>query len=515
MKRPRVLVPLLCVAALTLSACATGWPGPGNTGTQAASGVPIELEMPSAPVDLETYYDQELEWSDCYGSFQCAEASVPLDYSDPSGEAITIALLKRPAKNGNPIGSLFVNPGGPGGSGIDMAKQAGYYLSSDLLANFDIVGFDPRGVGESTPVECLTDTQLQKVLDANYLGGDAQALAAADLQTVISGCEDESGDLLPYVNTQSVARDLDILRDAVGDPKLYYLGMSYGTFIGEQYAEFFPDNVGRVVLDGVMNPTLGMAGLVYAQDEGFETAIRRYMEDCLASTSCPISGTIDEALATLSALFSAAETTPYLTDDPDRPLTQSMLFQGMILPLYGRENWYLLTQALTELVNDGTGTQFAALNDLATGREADGTYSDNSSEANWAVNCVDYPAEDEQVWDDMATRLSRTGTVFGDFMVSGGDMCAQWPGNPSEVPGPFTAEGSDPIVLIGTTYDPATPYRWATEMNEMLDNSVLLTYDGDGHTAYGQGIECIREPVDRYLLSGTVPEDGLTCAASN
>ena len=501
----------VAVALSGLTAC-TPKELPLPTESPAPTDESMEIEMPVAPVDLETYYDQEVAWEKCNGNFDCATIKVPLDYSDPAGEAIDVRILKRPAKSGQPIGTLFVNPGGPGGSGIDMAMQAGYYLSGDLLDNYDVVGFDPRGVGQSTPVECVDDATLTKLLDANYTGEDVQAQADADLALLQDACAAQSGQLLSHVGTENVARDLDILRDAVGEPTLDYLGISYGTFIGIQYAEFFPQNVGRVVLDGVMNPTLGMGGLVWSQSEGFEVAIRRYMEYCLGtSTTCPFTGSVDEALGQLSDLFWAAEDAPYPTGDPARPLTQSMLFQALILPLYGEANWPLLTNALAPLVNSGDGSQLLVLNDLGTGREADGTYPDNSSEANWAVNCADYPPEDPRVWKHMANALDRRGGTFGSYMASGSDMCEGWAYNPDKVPGPFAEASTAPIVLVGTLYDPATPYQWAVDAHEMLDNSVLLTYEGDGHSAYAQGVGCIIDPVDQYLLHGTLPQDGLTC----
>ncbi|MCI2178143.1 MAG: alpha/beta hydrolase [Ancrocorticia sp.] len=502
----------LLAGAFALTACMPSWPSDQSSDS---AGVPIEIEMPSAPVNLKSYYEQDLSWQTCSESYECATVQVPLDYDDPSGTAINIALMKRPAASGDPIGTLFINPGGPGGSGIDMVAQADYILSDTLLENFDIVGFDPRGVGQSTPVDCVDDAALNRILDANYYGADAQQRSENDVAAVRTGCEKNSSDILTYLQTENVARDLDILRDAVGDPQLYYLGMSYGTFIGEEYAELFPKNVGRVVLDGVMNPTLGMAGLVYAQANAFETALERYMSFCLDSVDCPFTGSTDEALEQLHQLFLDAGEKAVPTDDADRPLTQSMMFQGIILPLYSRINWYMLTSALTELVEKGTGTQLKALNDAGTSRQDDGTFADNSVEANWAINCVDYPSASDEVWQEMGQRLVSSGNVFGDFMATGEDLCKGWPGNPDEDPGPFTAQGAAPIVLIGTRYDPATPYRWAEEMHSMMENSVLLTYEGDGHTAYGQGVSCIQDSVDDYLLNGTVPEDGLTCAAQN
>lgn len=468
--------------------------------------------MPEIPKGLESFYNQDVQWEKCSGSFDCATISVPLDYDDPSGKTIEVSMLRRPAK-GEAIGSLFINPGGPGGSGMDMAQSANYYFSEEIRNNFDIIGFDPRGVGKSTPIDCVDDATLDRLLDTSYDESDPNWKKQwdADVKTITDGCAANSGDLLQFVGTKYAAQDIDVMRHLVGDPKLYYAGFSYGTSLGTQYADTFPENTGRLILDGAVDTSIGSARMSYDQSLGFETAMRRYVEDCMEGTGCPFTGSVDDALDQIHDIFVTSLTSPYPTDDPDRPLTQSQLFGGMILPLYDSSNWQLLTMAFSDVINSNDGTQFQYYNDLSNERESDGTFSSNGTEANWAINCADYPPADSKQSEEFSQELQQKAPVFGDFMTSGGDLCSSWPFHPKDVPGPLKAKNSAPLVVVGTRYDPATPYHWAEEMHEQLDNSVLVTWEGDGHTAYGRAGACITDPLDSYLLNGTVPEDGLTC----
>lgn len=467
--------------------------------------------MPAAPAGLEEFYGQTLSWESC-GDYECADASVPLDYDNPDGETITIAMLKRPA-DGDAIGSLFVNPGGPGGSGKDVAENASYYFDNEILTNFDLIGFDPRGVGDSTPVDCVDDSTLDKLLDASYPDNKKGEKAyKKDLKTITEGCEKNSGDLLKFVGTHYAAQDVDVMRQLVGDPKLYYTGFSYGTFLGGEYAELFPQNVGRLILDGAVDQTIGSAQMSYDQTLGFETAFQRYMDDCQNNEEqCPFDGNVDDGIKQVHDLFEATADDPIKTSDPDRPLTQSMLFSGMIVPLYDDTMWSILTQAFTEVIESDNGDMFEMLNDLNNERNDDGTFESNGTEANWAINCADYGPADPDQAKELSKKLEKEAPIFGDYMTEGEDMCTNWPYQPEEQPKAFSAEGADPIVVVGTTYDPATPYDWAVAMNENFADSVLVSWEGDGHTAFHRAGPCINDPLDAYLLNGTVPEDGLTC----
>ena len=526
MKPQKKLLATLSASALLLGACALNTPElgavtpapttsptePAPTNGPAGDGpVAIDAQMPTPPAGLEEFYTQDVDWQDC-GGFQCADVTVPLNYDDPDGETITIAMLKRPA-DGDAIGSLFVNPGGPGGSGKDVAESAEYYFDGDIRASFDIIGFDPRGVGDSSPIECVDDETLDRLLDASYPDTDKGTKEyEKDLNTIADGCAENSGDLLDFVGTYSAAQDIDVMRQLVGDPKLYYTGFSYGTFLGAEYAEQFPDNVGRLVLDGAVDNTIGSARMAYDQTLAFEKSFERYVEDCQANTSsCPFEGDVDDGLAQIHEIFEDSLENPIETSDPDRPLTQAQLFGGMILPMYEDMLWPQLTQAFNEVIEDGNGDTFQMFNDMSNERNDDGTFETNGTEANWAINCADYGPGSSDEAKELSEKLEDEAPIFGSYMTEGEDLCSEWAYQPDETPGALTASGSDPIVVVGTIYDPATPYHWAEALNSSLDNSVLVTWEGDGHTAYSRADSCINDPLNAYLLQGTVPEDGLTC----
>ncbi len=512
------LAGLLTGVVLLLSACSPATSGDGEekpaSPTIAGGAVPIDAPMPAIPVGLETYYNQDLVWEACEGRFECATITVPLDYDNPAGATIEIAISKRSAE-GESIGTLMFNPGGPGVSGADMVKDAPYLFDSDIRANFDILGFDPRGVGKSNPIDCVDDATLINLLDSSYdteiEGWEEQA--RADVQAFVEGCRANSGDILPFIGTKYAAQDIDVIRHLVGDPKLYYVGLSYGTFLGAEYADQFPENTGRLILDGAVDTSIGLARMSYDQTMGFEMVIRRYLEDCLESaSSCPFTGSVDAAAAQVHDLFMTAAESPYPTVNPDRPLLASQFFNGMVLPLYAPSAWMMLTGAFKALIEENDGTQFQMFSDLSQNRQEDGSFASNSTEALLTINCADYPAADPAELESVSAQLRENAPVLGDIQTSGVDLCTYWPSSPTELPGPIAAEGSAPIVVVGTLYDPATPYHWAEAMHTQLENSVLVTWNGDGHTAYSaQADHCILKPLNTYLLNGTVPEDGLVC----
>jgi len=494
------------VSALLLSACAMDTSALGRSGSGGAG---------QNRADLEKFYNQDFEWESCDDtSLDCATIEVPLDYDNPDGETIEIAMTRRAADRDNPVGNLFVNPGGPGGSGFSVAEDAEYYFDARITGAFNIIGFDPRGVQRSTPVDCLDDDTLGELLDESFDLSTDEGLEEADEQVKMVGqaCEENAGDLLPYVGTEYAAQDMDVMRAVVGDEKLNYVGFSYGTSLGGQYADLFPHNVGRMILDGAVDTTVGSAQMSHDQSLGFETALRNYVEDCRGGNACPFKGSTDDALAQIKELFDKSLEEPFPTSDADRPLTQSQFFSGLITPLYNKQNWPILTEAFSQLINDNDGSLFQYLGDLMNDRETDGSFSSNSTEANWAINCADYPLSSDDEIEELAADLRENGTVFGDYMLSGPDVCTYWPYKPTQAPGPYVGEGADPIVVVGTRYDPATPYQWSESLAQSLDSAVLVTWEGDGHTAYGSADACINDPLDDYLIDGTVPEDGLTCS---
>ena len=531
-KMTRLLQPLAALSALALTAvvqpvaaqAASAHVGAGrapaakSTASPSAdpsSGKPNEAPAGDVPKGLEKFYKQKLAWAPCKDKpqMQCANVKVPLDYKKPGGKTITVAMAKVPAANGKPIGSLFVNPGGPGESGIDLVSGADKIFSKALRDQYDIVGFDPRGVGSSTAVDCVSDAELGKYLDSEFDLSTPEGKKAekAQAEKFAKGCKDKSGDLLAHVGTESAARDLDVLRGLVGDKKLNYFGFSYGTSLGGMYANLFPKKTGRLVLDGALDPQFGGARMGYEQTIGFEKAFERYAEYCVKGGNCPLGSSVDAAKKKMRALFDQAFKKPFPTADPKRPLNRNMLKYGVMLAMYSTAYRPYLDTGLSQLIKNNDGSFLLGWYDLASGRQG-GKFRNNSNEARTAINCADYPASSPSVTKRYQEKLKKEAPLFG--AGSGGeetDLCSLLPYHPKSNPGPYTAKGSAPIVVIGTRHDPATPYHWAQALHKSLSNSVLLTWEGDGHLAYSRAGSCIQSPVDKYLLTGEVPKDGLVC----
>lgn len=461
---------------------------------------------------LARFYDQVLEWTTC-GEEQCAEASVPLDWAEPAGDTVTVALRRVPASGGSPVGSLLVNPGGPGRSAIDTVSFFRQVVSRDVLAAYDLVAFDPRGVQHSSPVTCVDPADLDAltawVPDWSTDAGIAEAAERnGDLGRA---CLERTGPLLGHVDTQSAARDMDVLRAVLGDEALTYLGYSYGTDLGATYAALFPERVGRLVLDGALDPTLDSGGVAAGQAAGFESALRAYVTDCQAGAQCPLTGTPDEGLAQIGRMFDRVRANP-LPTGTDRQLTVSLAFSGVAAPLYSQSSWPLLTQALRAAIQQGDGSVLLQLSDSYYGRQPDGTYGSNQNEAFSAIMCLDdRPSADPEQMRATAAEIEAVAPTVGEFFAYGGASCAEWPVPPVGSLDSYAAEGAAPVVVIGTTNDPATPYAWAEQLADLLSSGVLLTYEGEGHTAYGRSNACVADAVDAYLLTGEVPADGTRC----
>ena len=492
------------------------------TSSSSSSSSPVTAGPAAVPDGLEDFYGQDMDWQACDGddSFECAQVEVPLDYADPDGTTIKLALKKLPASDGDPIGTLFINPGGPGGSGIDLVGNVEGYFSKDLLASFDVVGFDPRGVGSSTAVDCLTDAEL----DADRAGEedaaveDDTAAVVTDIQDLEAKCEANTATagLLDHIDTISAARDLDVMRALVGDDVLYYLGYSYGTYLGATYADLFPANVGRLVLDGAVDPSLSAAELTQGQAEGFEAALRAYVENCQAGSQCPLSGGTDNGVKQIQDFLQSLESAPLPTSDANRPLTYSLGESAIIGVLYQDEAWSVLDQALDLAMNENDGSTLLAISDLFASRNDDGTYDGNGDEVITAINCLDYPVEGDQVlWDEQAVQLEEASPTFGEDLAYSDLACQAWGHESTRERAEIHASGAAPILVVGTTGDPATPYKWAQSLADQLDDASLVTWEGNGHTAYGRAGSCVTTAVDNYLLSGTMPEDGLTCTGQN
>ncbi|MDK1476319.1 alpha/beta hydrolase [Streptomyces sp. 549] len=492
------------------------------TSAEREAGTDKLLEpLPAAvPDELKPYYTQKLSWRDCgVQGFECSTMKAPLDYEDPdSASDLSLAVVRKRADgNGDRLGSLMVNPGGPGSSAVDFVQMAaGIGFPEKVRARYDIVGLDPRGVGRSEPVECLSDEEMDRHTQVDITPDSKQEVD--ELRTAndrfAAGCEKQAGDLLNHVSTVDAARDMDVLREVLGDDKLSYVGFSYGTFLGATYAGLFPSRAGRLVLDGAMDPSLSAEQLNRDQTAGFETAFTAFAEDCVERSDCPL-GTKSAADAgkQLSAFFEKVDREPLETGE-ERKLGESLATTGVIRAMYDESAWATLRTALAE-ANRGEGAGLLALSDDYFERDADGSY-DNIMYANAAVNCADQaPAfsTPEEVREAVPS-FEKASPVFGRGFAWAALNCAAWKVEPSGEANRIEAKGADPILVVGTTRDPATPYVWSEGLAEQLDSASLLTYEGDGHTAYLRGGPCISDAVNDYLLEGKAPEDGKRCSSS-
>ncbi|MFE7776535.1 alpha/beta hydrolase [Streptomyces sp. NPDC057445] len=470
----------------------------------------------AAAADLKPYYNQRLSWRECgVPKFECATLKAPLDYAKPDGPSIKLAVARVKATGpGKRIGSLLVNPGGPGGSAVGYLQgYAGIGYPAPVRARYDMVAIDPRGVARSVPVKCLDDKQMDAYTQTDQTPDNQAEITdlRKSYQGFAAGCEKRSAAVLPHVSTVEAARDMDILRTVLGDKKLSYVGASYGTFLGATYAELFPDRVGRLVLDGAMDPSLPARQMNRDQTAGFETAFKSFAGDCVQHANCPLgTKSASDAAARLKAFFTKVDADPVRTGE-SRKLTESLATTGVIAAMYDEAAWPQLRTALTQAM-DGDGDGLLALADSYYEREPDGAYA-NLMYANAAVNCLDAPPafkNPEEVSSAVAD-FEKASPVFGKGFAWASLNCAYWPTAATGSPHRIEAKGAAPILVVGTTRDPATPYKWAQALAGQLSSGTLLTYDGDGHTAYGRGSDCIDTAINTYLLEGTPPSANKRC----
>jgi pimeloyl-ACP methyl ester carboxylesterase len=473
----------------------------------------IATPRPGSPVD----------WSQCDlassdvripAGAECGMLSVPVDYAKPDGDVARIALIRFKA-TGQKIGSLVVNPGGPGESGINAAASLVGAIPESVRQRFDLVGFDPRGVGLSTPaVWCNSDADNDKLRADNEVDYTPEGVAHIESETkdFVARCVKKMGnDFLENVGTVSVTKDLDAIRATLGDQKLTYLGYSYGTRIGSAYAEAYPQNVRAMILDGAVDPNADPTEADIRQAAAFQTAFNNYAADCAKKPDCPLGTDPTKVVDVYKSLVEPLVENPAKTKDP-RGLSYSDAIVGTILPLYSPNLWRHLTQALSEL-KDGDGDTMLALADLYMGRDEQGHYN-NSTDVRVAVNCVDEPPVTDRAKVIDEDRRSREVAPFMSYGQFTGDAplgtCAFWPVPPTSKPHEISVAGLPPVLVVSTTNDPATPYQAGVDLAKELGGS-LLTFQGTQHTVVFQGNPCVDAIAATYLVDVTVPPPGAKC----
>lgn len=543
--RSRRLVPLLAAAALSLAACsgsaitalrpkasqtaavssapatsapATTQPGTTATAPSAPTGPTASLAPTSGITGVSAtvagsslYQAPALHWKPCDGTFECSTLTVPVDYSEPGGKKYQLAVERlRSAKPGERIGSMFINPGGPGGSGLDFIAEAPQLFPRPILDHFDIITFDPRGVAASDGVHCATNSQLDSYL--NLDPDPATPALRADYDTAtkafVAGCQSRSGSALTHVGTTDAARDIDVLRAALGEDKITYFGFSYGTYLGTVLLAEAPTHVRFAVLDGAVDPKLNLLQFVQGQGQAFENALNRWFAWCTTANNCDFAaGSAAANAAKWDKLDAQAAANPLVSDG--RKLTSAEFLTGTTYPLYNKGFWPDLGTALQSAVNgDASGLLGEA--DSYNSRSASGSY-DDSLDANTVINCLDHPGpETTDAYDQAADALRKTAPRLGPGIVYQQSSCAGWP--VAAEPPPITeGAGAPPVIVISTTFDPATPYGWGVSLAKDLPTATLLTHNGDGHTAYGPAAPCVENIVDASLISGKAIAAGQKC----
>ncbi|MFD5470147.1 alpha/beta hydrolase [Streptomyces sp. NPDC127105] len=449
------------------------------------------------------------------GKWQCATVKAPLDWSKPQGGTIDIALIRAKATGpGKRIGSLLFNFGGPGGSGVTTLPALAQDYTK-LRTRYDLVSFDPRGVGRSTGVKCKTDPQLDQ-----YFQQDAVPQTAAQRATFVNNtkqfnatCEKNSGRILPHVRTTDAARDMDLIRQALGDSRLHYFGISYGTELGGVYAHLFPKHVGRAVFDAVVDPTQTPEQTSLGQARGFQLALDNFAKNCASKgTKCPIGSDAQDVENRVAALLKKLDTNPIPGIFPRR-LTRTAATNGIAQALYSKELWAPLIEGLQRAYT-GNGEILMLLSDAMNGRSINGKYS-NLAAANAAINCADQKQRYTPSFVEQKLPEFRAASpVFGDFLAWGMLSCTQWAVPGAAAHADVSAPGSAPILVVGNTGDPATPYGGARRMVDALGKGVgvELTWHGQGHGAYDSKDPCVQSAVNSYLLDGKVPPTGKVCA---
>lgn len=500
----------LTVLALVAAACSDD--DGGSAGGGFFSGFDTDPTTTTTEGDEPPDPDGEpLEWVR-NGSVDRATLQVPLDYDDPDSDQIEIALSRRPAGDEDErIGVLLINPGGPGSSGIEFAAMAGLIFPREILDRFDLIGFDPRGVGDSTEVRCGDGELMDRFTAADPVPPTPEVAAEVDalIREFADACAEDVGDLLPHIHTEASARDMDRIREALGEDQITYVGFSYGTLLGATYAELFPENIRAFVLDGGYSRSLSSGELSEGQAVGFEQSIDAFSAWCTPEV-CDLASGGDPG-EEIVALLESIRSEPLPTNDADgRDLTVGLAWTGVIVAMYSPGFWPQLDRALTRARDEGDGSSLLSLADLYNERSSGGEFG-SIQYAFTAYNCMDRvpstPEEDAAIAERLIEIAPRIGPVF----VSTPSPCEFWPVEPRGTTDPFSVPDAPPMIVIATTGDPATPYEWGVLLADELETATLLTVEGDAHTAFGSGIRCVDDAVVDYLIDLTMPAEGTRC----
>lgn len=517
------VVAVFAAASLVLSACV-----PHASEPTSPSGSPDPAFKVAPDERLQSFYDQSLQWDDCQGrmdvyaitdgassdpAFTCTTLTVPLDYDDPTSGSIKLTAMRYSAGK-QPRKPLFFNPGGPGGSAVGSLQAVATQLfPAEITQVYDIIALDPRGVGVSSPVTCLTGPEIDE--ERSLPGSDVVAVVRETSKRIGDLCLDRSPDMTRHSDSESAARDFDIMRAASGLERLDYVGFSYGTFLGALYADLFPSRVGRFVLDGALDPALTISEVSAGQAAGFEAALEHFFERALAAGGeVPWGSTPAEAMAGLRVWLDGLGQRPVPTSDPQRPLTQSLATNGILSLLYSESVALRALPALVDAV-EGDGSMLLLYADLYADRLGDGSYRSNSFDAFNVINALDYRVSGtESEWERQAEQLTRDYPTVGSGFGLSEAALDGWPVQSHDTRRRVRAAGANPILVVGTRHDPATPYVWAESLASQLESAQLVTWEGWDHCAYrAGGSSCIVEAVNGFLLNGQLPEEGLICPA--
>ena len=508
--RPAALLTALVIASIVAGCSLVEQKPKASPGASGAAASASAGAGSSAGTAATTAPIAPAHWTNCATDFQCATLRLPKDYHDPAAGTLDVNIIRLPASDrGKRIGSIIVNPGGPGGSGIEFVQKGAAQFPKALRERFDLVGFDPRGVNASSPVRCIDDLDGIAALDPSPDNQKELDRFVQQAKDYADACAKRNASILPYLSTDAVVDDLDQIRQAVGDEKITYLGFSYGTLIGSMYADRYPDRIRAMILDGAIDPSLSEVQLRTGQAKAFEAALGRFLARCSRRTSCAFheGGNSARAFDTLMAKIDKKSLpTPRVADR--RRVGPGLAFAAVLGSMYSKASWPGLEAGLA-LAKRGDGSILILLADPFRGRKPNGTYS-NMSDAYYSNTCLDFPAStDIGTYTKMAANLRKVAPRFR--AVAFNDLpCAFWSVPSQRTPAPASGAGAPPIVVVGSTGDTATPYVWAKALAKQLESAVLVTRKGEGHTSFLVN-NCVKKALNAYLLDLKAPKDGLVC----